>query len=257
MRRNAGRAMSQKNVDIIERAYVDLTSRCRRLARRVSRERRDVRPRRRPEGPARQGHEALREWVETMDEIWRAAPRTRGVRRRRWLCSCRATRPRSSARHRRPIRRAPVSCVRCARRQNPARTAYLDKAEALEAVGWPTRRCRRRTWRSSRPLGVVRSSLSLARGGGTGDFRAEVLEYIDARRWVIAPRSMRDGFADHDVEVATRGRVPMASSGTPHGACGRTEQCRRRHGRCSVRISKTMDNRHPSVVVEELAGRRG
>ena len=68
---STGRAMSQENMDIIRRAYVDLNRRDVDAwlgAFHQNAEMYDLAGG--PEGPARQGHAALREWVEAMDEIW-------------------------------------------------------------------------------------------------------------------------------------------------------------------------------------------
>jgi ketosteroid isomerase-like protein len=129
--------MSQNNIDIIERAYADLN-------------RRDVdawleafHPHAEmydlaggPETLAREGHEALREWVETMDEIWeggRHEPEefvdagdfvvvVLRVRARRRDIGVPFDMPLFH-----------VFEMRDGKIQRG--TAYLDKAEALEAVG--------------------------------------------------------------------------------------------------------------------------
>ena len=63
--------MSQEDIEIIRRAYADLNRRDVEAwldAFHPNAEMYDLAGG--PEAPARQGHDALREWVETMDEIW-------------------------------------------------------------------------------------------------------------------------------------------------------------------------------------------
>jgi ketosteroid isomerase-like protein len=63
--------MSQEDVDTIRRGYADLNRRDVEAwldAFHPNAEMYDLAGG--PEGPARQGHHALREWVETVDEIW-------------------------------------------------------------------------------------------------------------------------------------------------------------------------------------------
>ena len=129
--------MSQKNIDTIERAYADLN-------------RRDVdawleafHPHAEmydlaggPETPAREGHDALREWVETMDEIWEDG------RHEPEQCIDAgdfvlvALRVRARRRDIGVPFDMPLFHVFEMRDGKIERgTAYLDKAEALEAIG--------------------------------------------------------------------------------------------------------------------------
>ena len=131
--------MSQENVDTVRCGYADLNRRnvdAWLEAFHTDAEMYDLYGG--PEGPARQGHEALREWVETVDDIWEdgrydpeefidagdfvvAAVRVRARRRDTRLTI--------------DVAMFQVFEMRDARIQRG--TAYLDKAEALEAVGLP------------------------------------------------------------------------------------------------------------------------
>ena len=129
--------MSQENIEIVRRAYVDLNRRDVDAwlgAFHQNAEMYDLAGG--PEGPARQGHAALREWVEAMDEIWeggRHEPEefidagdfvvvVLRVRARRRDIGVPFDMPLFH-----------VFEMRDGRIQRG--TAYLDKAEALEAVG--------------------------------------------------------------------------------------------------------------------------
>ena len=129
--------MSQENVDTIRRGYADLN-------------RRDVEawldafhPNAEmydlvggPETPARQGHAALREWVETVDDVWedgRYEPEE-------FIDAGDFVVVALRVRARRRDIRVPINVslyhvfeMREGRIQRG--TAYLDRAEALEAVG--------------------------------------------------------------------------------------------------------------------------
>ena len=89
-----------------------------------------------PEGPARQGHEALREWVETVDDIWedgRYEPEEFIDAGDSVVVAVRVRARRRDTRLTIDVSMFQVFEMRDARIQRG--TAYLDRAEALEAVG--------------------------------------------------------------------------------------------------------------------------
>ena len=129
--------MSQENVDTIRRGYADLNRRDVEAwldAFHANAEMHDLAGG--PEAPPRQGHEALRAWVETVDSLWedgRYEPHE-FIDAGDFVVV--AVRIRGRRRDTRVTIDVPMFQVFEMREGKIQRgSAYLDKAEALEAVG--------------------------------------------------------------------------------------------------------------------------
>jgi ketosteroid isomerase-like protein len=129
--------MSQEDVEIIRRGYADLNRRDVEAwldAFHPNAEMYDLAGG--PEAPARQGHDGLREWVETMDEIWeggRHEPEQFIDAGDFVVVALRVRARRRDVRLPFDLPLFHVFEMRAGRIQRG--TAYLDKAEALEAAG--------------------------------------------------------------------------------------------------------------------------
>ena len=129
--------MSQENVDTIRRGYADLNRRDVEAwldAFHPNAEMYDLAGG--PEAPARQGHEALREWVETVDDVWedgRYEPEEFIDAGDFVVVALRVRARRRDIRVPIDVSLYHVFEMREGRIQRG--TAYLDRAEALEAVG--------------------------------------------------------------------------------------------------------------------------